>query len=78
MITNQQLVSLNTALQASNLLLHETTNKNLAETNQIKEIYIGRYMDQCSDYITKLEGYRKKKPCNFCREDESVTRCCAI
>jgi hypothetical protein len=46
-----QLVSLNTALQASNLLLHET-NKNLAETNQIKEIYIGRYMDQCSDYIT--------------------------
>jgi uncharacterized protein YqgV (UPF0045/DUF77 family)/type II secretory pathway pseudopilin PulG len=56
---NQQLVSLNTALQASNLLLHET-NKNLAETNQIKEIYIGRYMDQCSDYIAKLEGYRKK------------------
>jgi hypothetical protein len=44
-------------------LLHET-NKNLEETNQIKEIYIGRYMDQCPDYIAKLEGYRKKTKCN--------------
>ena len=58
-IANQQLVVLNTTLQSTNLMLNETNN-NLAETNRIKEIYIGRYMDQCSDYIAKLEGYRKK------------------
>tara|TARA_R110002126_G_scaffold217065_1_gene363016 strand:+ start:144 stop:1865 length:1722 start_codon:yes stop_codon:yes gene_type:complete len=56
---NLQLSTLNTALQSTNLMLNETNN-NLAETNRIKEIYIGRYMDQCSDYIAKLEGYRKK------------------
>jgi hypothetical protein len=56
---NQQLVDLNTALQSSNLALNETNN-NLTETNMVKEIYIGRYMDQCSEYIAKLEGYRKK------------------
>lgn len=56
---NRKLISLNTALQTSNLLMSET-NEKLAETNRIKEIYIGRYMDQCSDYIAKLEGYRKK------------------
>jgi cell division protein FtsB len=56
---NQQLVDLNTALHSSNLALNETNN-NLKETNMVKEIYIGRYMDQCSEYIAKLEGYRKK------------------
>jgi len=56
---NQQLVALNLALQTANLALNETNN-NLAETNILKEIYIGKYMDQCSDYIAKLEGYRNK------------------
>lgn len=56
---NLQLSNLNTALQSSNVALNET-NRNLAETNMVKEIYIGRYMDQCSHYIAKLEGYRKK------------------
>ncbi|MDG2431077.1 DUF6377 domain-containing protein, partial [Flavobacterium sp.] len=56
---NVQLINLNTALQSANAALNET-NSSLAETNLVKEIYIGRYMDQCSDYIGKLEGYRKK------------------
>ena len=56
---NKQLSALNTALQTTNLALN-ATNSSLEETNRIKEIYIGRYMDQCSDYIAKLEGYRKK------------------
>jgi hypothetical protein len=50
--------STNATLQAINLKLKET-NSTLTEANLVKEIYIGRYMDQCSDYI-KLEGYRRK------------------
>lgn len=56
---NAQLSQLNVALQEINLKLNETNNT-LTETNLVKEIYIGKYMDQCSDYIGKLEGYRRK------------------
>lgn len=56
---NSQLSELNIALQAINLKLKET-NSTLTEANLVKEIYIGKYMDQCSDYIGKLEGYRRK------------------
>lgn len=34
-------------------------NKYLKETNHIKEEYIGRFMNQCSVYIDKLENFRK-------------------
>jgi transposase len=68
---NQQLVDLNTALQSSNLALNETNN-NLKETNMVKEIYIGRYMDQCSEYIAKLEGYRKTQCDGYRRKNESA------
>jgi hypothetical protein len=51
-VANDQL-SLNATLQAINLKLKET-NSTLTEANLVKEIYIGRYMDQCSDYIGKL------------------------
>lgn len=34
-------------------------NSRLSETNQIKEEYIGRFLNQCSVYIEKLEAYRK-------------------
>ena len=34
-------------------------NNRLTETNQIKEAYIGRFLNQCSEYIEKLEAYRK-------------------
>ncbi|PKH66691.1 hypothetical protein CXF59_12240 [Flavobacterium sp. ALD4] len=56
---NSQLLELNVAIQTSNLQLKET-NSTLTEANLVKDIYIGRYMDQCSDYIGKLEGYRRK------------------
>lgn len=56
---NAQLSLLNQELKATNERLH-TTNATLAETSLLKEIYIGRYMDQCSDYIAKLEEYSQK------------------
>ena len=34
-------------------------NNHLSETNHIKEEYIGRFLNQCSIYIEKLEAYRK-------------------
>ena len=34
-------------------------NTHLMETSHIKEEYIGRFMNQCSVYIDKLEAYRK-------------------
>ncbi len=52
-------------LQESNnklILAHEhqrNTNNILTETNRIKEEYIARFMLMCSDYIDKLEGYRR-------------------
>jgi hypothetical protein len=58
-IANIQLSQLNSELYVFNQKLNETNNS-LSETNLLKEIYIGRYMDQCSDYIGKLEGYRRK------------------
>lgn len=51
-IANQQLQGFNTALNQ--------TNSALAETSLLKEIYIGRYMDQCSIYIGKMEEYSQK------------------
>ena len=58
-LANSQLSDLNKELSFFNEKLNET-NSALSETNLVKEIYIGRYMDQCSDYIGKLEGYRRK------------------
>lgn len=58
-LANSQLSELNAELNVFNEKLNETNNT-LSETNLVKEIYIGRYMDQCSDYIGKLEGYRRK------------------
>ena len=34
-------------------------NQNLKDTNKIKEIYIGHFINLCSAYIDKLENYRK-------------------
>ena len=58
-LANIQLSELNKELYTFNEKLNES-NFALSETNLLKEIYIGRYMDQCSDYIGKLEGYRRK------------------
>ena len=57
-VVNDQLNSLNTELSLTNAQLNNT-NETLVEANLIKEEYIGRYMDQCSLYIDKLDGYRR-------------------
>lgn len=55
---NKLLNDLNHELSATNTQLNNT-NETLLEANLIKEEYIGRYMDQCSAYIDKLDDYRR-------------------
>ena len=55
---NKLLNELNQELSATNIQLNDT-NETLLEANLIKEEYIGRYMDQCSAYIDKLDDYRR-------------------
>lgn len=55
---NKLLNDLNYELSATNTQLNNT-NETLLEANLIKEEYIGRYMDQCSAYIDKLDDYRR-------------------
>jgi hypothetical protein len=55
---NEQLNNLNHELSLTNDQLN-STNATLVEANLIKEEYIGRYMDQCSLYIDKLDGSRR-------------------
>lgn len=57
-LANVQLKDLNHELYLINNEL-KYTNKTLSESNLIKEEYIGRYMDQCSEYIDKLDNYRR-------------------
>lgn len=45
-------------LKTSNDSLSEANNA-IAEISELKEVYIGRYMDQCLVYIDKLDTYRK-------------------
>lgn len=47
----EELSSLNSELS--------TLNSQLSETNRVKEEYIGRFMSLCSQYIDKLDNYRK-------------------
>lgn len=46
-------------LKATNLKLTNANNE-IAEISELKEVYIGRYMDQCLNYIEKLDNYRKQ------------------
>jgi len=55
---NEQLSELNHELSRINIELKDA-NRTLTESNLIKEEYIGRYMDQCSKYIDKLDNYRR-------------------
>jgi len=57
-VANEQLNQLNLVLSRINIELKEA-NRTLTESNLIKEEYIGRYMDQCSEYIDKLDNYRR-------------------
>lgn len=58
-LANSQLIALNKELNVFNERLNET-NGTLKEASLVKEIYIGRYMDQCSIYISKLDKYRRQ------------------
>lgn len=56
--TNELLEKLNFDLKVVNEKVIGVNNK-LVEANRIKEEYIGNFLDLCSDYINKLEDYRK-------------------
>lgn len=52
------LVELNKKIRKTNEQLNES-NVKLTESNLIKEEYIAHFFDLCSDYIAKIEEYRK-------------------
>ena len=56
--SNSQLSAVNSQLSAVNSQL-STVNSQLSESNRVKEEYIGRFMSLCSQYIDKLDNYRK-------------------
>ena len=55
---NQQLAEQTEELSTLNSQL-STLNSQLSESNRVKEEYIGRFMSLCSQYIDKLDNYRK-------------------
>ena len=63
--SNSQLATLNKELKNTNEQLSmvngqlSTVNEQLSESNRVKEEYIGRFMSLCSQYIDKLDNYRK-------------------
>ena len=57
-LANEQLKNLIEELSVTNIQI-KRANKSLLEANNIKEKYIGQYMDQCSVYIDKLDNYRR-------------------
>ncbi len=58
-LANDKLSELNTELNTFNEKLN-ISNNTLTEANFLKEIYNGRYMDQSSDYLGKLDEYQRK------------------
>lgn len=58
-LANDKLSELNSELNIFNEKLN-LSNNTLSEANFLKEIYIGRYMDQSSDYLGKLDEYQRK------------------
>jgi sulfur relay (sulfurtransferase) DsrF/TusC family protein len=63
--SNAQLSTLNSQLSKQKEELSQlnsqlsTVNSQLSESNIVKEEYIGRFMSLCSQYIDKLDDYRK-------------------
>ncbi|MEQ7801328.1 DUF6377 domain-containing protein [Pedobacter sp. ASV1-7] len=55
---NLRLKELNQNLQQVNQEVTGANNK-LLESNRIKEEYIGNFLDLCSNYVNKLEDYRR-------------------
>lgn len=56
---NTELSKLNDELKSVNNVLN-ITNNDLSESNKIKELYIGRFIELCSIYINKIDDFRKK------------------
>ena len=56
--TNVKLKELNRDLKESNNQFLEL-NQKLGETNRLKEAYLGKFIDLCSNYIEKLNKFRK-------------------
>lgn len=56
---NSELNKLNEELKSLNDVLN-VTNNDLSESNKIKELYIGRFIELCSIYINKIDDFRKK------------------
>ena len=54
---NEELRSSVDQLNSTNARMQEVNNE-LSEANEIKETYIGQFLDLCSAYINKLEQYR--------------------
>lgn len=55
---NDKLDVSNHELSATNLKL-EISNQRLNESNKVKEEYIGRFLSICSQYVDKLDDFRK-------------------
>lgn len=56
---NLELNKLNDELTKVNQVLN-STNNDLSESNKIKEVYIGRFIELCSIYINKIDDFRRK------------------
>lgn len=57
-VANRQLATQKDELSELNVKL-SILNSQLSESNHVKEEYIGRFMSLCSQYIDKLDDYRK-------------------
>jgi hypothetical protein len=55
---NKQLKELNFDLRSANSQLNDL-NRELFESNHVKEQYIAKFLGICSNYIDKLDSYRK-------------------
>lgn len=56
---NAELIKLNVELTSVNQIINITNNE-LSESNTIKEVYIGRFIELCSTYINRIDDFRKK------------------
>ena len=63
---NAQTKSLNEELLQANLALDDTNRQlktlisQLNEQTRVKEVYVGRFMSLCSEYIDKIDDFRKR------------------
>jgi len=57
-LSNDELSTANSQLSTLNAQL-SIVNSQLTESNRVKEEYIGRFMSLCSQYIDKIDDYRK-------------------